>query len=186
MSETGKNIVDGFRQLREKFCGNASVLFMTADQMMKEAGWSPIPRTGVYGNLSGAVDAPGLWLPTEFFRYYKNSKAKHFLPYIAILLDDPYKENQSVIEQALLSAGWIDYGTGNECKNWEYWYCRCHLWTDDREYDGKMYKHKPKNDWDEPSVFAAKATSFAHPLDKITSSAILKEKVVEPLLKEIS
>ena len=186
MSETGRNIVDGFRQLRDRFCRNASVLFVTADQMMKEGGWTPVPRTGVLGNLSGAVDSPGCWLPTEFSRYYRHSGKKHLLPYIAILLDDPVKDNGSVIEEALLSAGWVDYGAGNECKNWSYYYSRCHLWTGDREYKGKMHRHKPKTDWDEPSILAVRATSFAYPLDKITSSATLKEKVVTPLLDGVS
>lgn len=36
MSETGRNIVDGFRELR-KFCGEAALLLKTADGLMQDA-----------------------------------------------------------------------------------------------------------------------------------------------------
>lgn len=57
MSEKAKSILVGFQELR-KFCKELSVLLITADGMMREDGWTPIPRTSVTGNSSGRVDQP--------------------------------------------------------------------------------------------------------------------------------
>ena len=85
MSETGRNIVDGFRELR-KFCREVALLLKTADGFMQEGDWTPIPRTTVVGSVSGRLDSPDYWLPTEFSRYYKHDQFPHLLPYIAVLL----------------------------------------------------------------------------------------------------
>ena len=185
MGETGKNIVDGFRTLR-KFCNEVSIMLKTADGMMEDANWMPISNKTL--DTTSVISNPDWWMPYELFRYYQHDEFPHLLPYIAINLDDPLKdENDIVINEALVSAGMIDYGSGNNYQDFEYWFCRAHLFMEDREDNGKLFFiDNPHQEWEDKEwVGAIKVTTFAHPLDTITNSDILKSKIVQPLIDAI-
>ena len=46
MSDTAKNIVDGFRTLRT-FCNEVAKMFRTADGMMEDGDWTPTGNKAV-------------------------------------------------------------------------------------------------------------------------------------------
>jgi hypothetical protein len=183
MCETGRNIVNGFRELRE-FCNQVSLLFRTADGLMLQAEWRPIPRSSVVGSGSGAVDAPDWWLPFDLSRFYRHGDFPHLLPYIVVNLDDPEKENETEIDEALLSAGWLDYGVGKKCESWDYWYCRAHLYWESRDDSGKLTTLTNPKSWDFPSAIT-KVSTFAYPLQEITTPDMLNKRIVQRLLDEM-
>jgi hypothetical protein len=171
VSETGKNIVNGFRELR-KFCREVALLLKAANGFMQENDWTPFRKTTVVGNSSGSLDYPDEWLPTDFSRFYEHRIFRHLLPYVAVLveqLDEP-----SRIEQALLSVGWIDYGAGNAVGDWEYHFCNWHLFMRDRADNGKLCSEDPRQTWPDepPPAGVVKATTFAFPLDETTAETL--------------
>jgi len=185
MSETGKNIVLGFQELR-KFCRQLSLLLRTADGLMAEAGWNPIPRSSVFGNASRAVEYPDWWLPGDFSRFYKHGAHKHLLAYVgAIVNDHPTDPGGVVVSEPLLSAGWLDYGLGNESNAWENYFCRAHVWWKDQIVYGKLHTSEHPQAIGLPP-YVLKVASLAYPLDDIQTAAALKEKVVTQLLDEIN
>jgi hypothetical protein len=114
------------------------------------------------------------------------------LPYIAVLLDD-FEHDPSRVNEAILTAGWIDYDGANKTA-WEslketkvrpFYLCLSHLWIEGSEDNGTLYSRDPKQLWDYEAGRACKVSTFAYPLDSITSPEILKEKVVQRLLDEI-
>ena len=187
MSDTARNIVDGFRTLRA-FCTEAAKMLKTADGMMEDGDWTPTGNKAV-SSTSRLIGEPDSWLPTEFFRYYEHEDHPNFLPFVSVLLHDPEPENETVINEALISAGYIEFEKGTEysLKDW-YWVCRSHLFMGDedgnRKDDGTCYSVNPheedfsEKDW----IGVSKANTFAYPLDDITSGDVLKEKIVQPLL----
>lgn len=184
MNETGKNIVKGFRELRQ-FCRQLSLFFITTNGLINAAGWKPIPKISITGNSSGRVDKWEKWLPTEFSQFYENSKYPHYLLFIAVLLDDLYNPGIQVNE-ALLTAGFVNYGPEMR-KQWNQNYdiCRSHLWMADREDHGRLcLEDNPQEEW-EAGTNAINVATFAYPLTEITDCEMLEEKIVQRLLKEI-
>ena len=181
MGEIGRNIVNSFRELR-KFCKDVSLLLMSADGLMLESGWRPFPRIGVLGARSFSVDQSQWWLPLEFVRYYESSDFKNLLPYIVILVDDI--ENNVALDEALLSAGILDYGANGTVADWGYWFSHWHLWMPNRKDDGTLCFEDPRQTWgkEKPPQGIVKVTTFAYPLEDITSSESLNQKVIRPLI----
>lgn len=133
------------------------------------------------------MNCPDAWLPTDFSRFYEHEGFPHLLPYVAVLVEYVFDE-PSHIEEALLSAGWVDYGVGNAAENWEYHFCNWHLCMQDREDNGKLCSEDPWQTWkdERPPAGVVKATTFAYPLDQIASSETLNAKIVQRLLAEMS
>lgn len=185
MSEKAKSILAGFQELR-KFCRELSLLLMTADGMMREHGWSPVPRTSVTGNKSGRVDDPEWWLPTEFSRFYQNNRHPQLLPYVAVLVHHLEDEDEWPIDVALLSAGCLVFK-----KTWawngEYWWSRSHLDMQVQRNDGTICRENPNETWDdeEPPEGVIAIVTFARPLDEVVDSETLRAKLVDPLLKDV-
>ena len=57
-----------------------------------------------------------------------------------------------------------------------------------REDNGKLCSEDPRQTWkdERPPAGVVKVTTFAYPLDQITSSETLNEKIVQRLLAEMS
>lgn len=182
---TGESIVLGFRELR-KFCNQLSLLLRTADGLMGEAGWIPIPRSTVVGSGSGGIEFPDWWLPADFSRFYRHDSQRHLLTYVAAIVNDhPNDPGGVVVTKSLISSGWFDYGVGNESKPWEYKFCRAHIWWDDQLDYGTLRVS------DNPQLiglpaYILKSGSLACLIDDVLSPAALKEKVIQPLLDDIS
>jgi hypothetical protein len=184
MSDTAKNIVEGFRTMRV-FCNEAAKMLKTADGMMEEGGWTPT-NNKVVGYSSKVFD-PDWWLPTVLHRYYERVECPHILAYVAILLDD-LENDTSRISESLLTAGSIDYGHGNKRdKNLTDLICLQHLWNKNSKDDGTLHIADGKEIWeDETPAGSVSVKTFAYPLDEILSSEVLKEKIIQPLLKILS
>ena len=192
MSETGKNVIDGFRELRG-FCEDVHRLLKTADGLMQQQDWKPIRRSSVVGYTSTAIDEWAWWLPIEFVRHYRHARRelRHRVPYVAVLLDDP--EDACPLSEALLAAGWIDYGVGKKRRKPDrenyYWLCRSHLWMPNRVDDGTLFCDRNLlHTWEGEKLPVGVVTiaSFAYPLDEITSTNVLESKIIKPLLVEIA
>jgi hypothetical protein len=180
LSETGANIVKGFQELR-KFCRQVSVLLKTADGMMREQDWKPIPRSSVTGNSSGKVDEPDLWLPTEFSRFYLSTGCPRLLTYIAVIVE--HVDDEWPIEEAILSAGCLAFEPGHSWKG-EYWFSHLHLEMETLKTDGTPCREHPQETWtdEQPPVGLETVTTFARPLDEFVNSDSLRKKLVDPLM----
>lgn len=190
MSESGKNIVDGFRVLR-KFCNDVSLMLTTANGLMREGGWTRVSKRTPAVETRGDLDDPNCWLPDAFFCFYEHDQIPHLLAFVAIHVDDLQTQDPSLVTEAVVSAGCLDYGAGTNAKgDWgkDYSACYSHLWVKNRVDDGTVFSGDAVElyGWDDTSVGAVKVTTFAHPLDEITSSQTLKQKIVQPLLAAIS
>lgn len=188
MSDSAKNVVDGFWTLRT-FCGEVAKMLKAADGMMEDGNWTPIGNRAV-SYTSQVIGDPDRWLPTEFLRYYKHEEHPDLLPFVSVLLHDSEPENETVVTEALISGGYVTFEDGSEhaLKNW-YWVCRSHLFMADedgnRRDDGTQYSVNPqkeKEEWGDDWGLAVKLNTFAHPLDDIASADELKKKIVQPLL----
>ena len=136
-------------------------------------------------NGSHSVAQPQDWLPREFFRFYTSPAFPHILAFVSVVLHAPGKGYR--LEQAIVVAGWIDYGVGSSVGHWEYWFARWHFWMGDREDDGKLCTQDPQI-WtkSKPPVGVKQASTFALPLEEVTSGQVLRERIVDRLLLEIS
>lgn len=69
---------------------------------------------------------PKKWIPNYIFRFYTNNDHKNILAYVSILLDDDiYGDYRYKIMEPLITAGFFDYGVGNNVDDdWEYWYAK--------------------------------------------------------------
>lgn len=194
MSETGTNIVEGFRTLRV-FCHEVAKMLRTADGMMEDADWTSAGNRTV-DKTSRAIGEPDDWLPSLFVRCYENDDYPDLVAFVSVILRDPVVDNETEIDEALISAGYIEFEDGKEVASLD-WAARAgvgHGWMGDkdgtRKDDGTLYSVNPKDDeecWDEKEwKGVARFNTFAHPLDEITSAGLLKEKVVQPLLEMLS
>ena len=128
MDATAKNVVDGFRELR-RFCGDVALMLKTANEMMKEAGWTWISKHTSAIEVRTKLDESESWLPDAFFCFYQHAQHRQLIPFIAVHVDDLF--GSTPIEVPLLSAGWIDYGAGKDgFAEWDKYYSSCysHIW----------------------------------------------------------
>jgi hypothetical protein len=187
MSETATNIVEGFRTLRI-FCHELAKMLRTADGMMEEADWTSAGNRAV-GSTSKVIGEPDEWLPSQFFRGYENEDYPDFVPFVSVILHDPEVDNETEIDEALISAGYLEFEDGKEVGSLDWaWAFIAHAWMGDeddtRKDDGTRYSVNPEEvEWDKKAwKGVARVNTFALPLDEITSAAALKEKVIQPLL----
>lgn len=190
MSNTGTNIVDGFRALRD-FCKEVALLLKTATGLMDDEGWTVTKPDAVFEGKRD-IGRPEWWLPYEFCRFFENSAFPDRLPFIAVNLDDPDK-NEPPVTIALLSAGCIIFEAGKQRVKVEHTLARFHLFMGHkRKDDGTLFVSEPPTepeewDWEgkgitPPGIF--RFTTFGYPLEEI-SDRNLRQKIIEPLLKLI-
>jgi hypothetical protein len=193
MSELEKstnNVVEGFRELR-RFCNDISLLLKEANKMMAESKWQRISNRIKVIETVGDIDKPIYWLPDAFFCFYELATKKNLLSYISIHVDDLQSEMPDYVKEPIISAGLLDFGSNrNAVKEWSkrYYVSYLHLWIPDRKDNGEVFSGDVATimeDTDDFQLGAVKAATFAHPLEVITNSEILKEKIVTPLLKLI-
>lgn len=181
MSEDGKNIVGMLQQLR-RLCEELSVLPKTADAMMAEKDWKPVDTYAV-GSLSYTLVRPRQWLPQEVRRFYITDTFSHYLVFLSVILDDWEKENS--LEEPLLTAGLIDYGSGNKAPIQGLTpYARWHLQMPNRNDEGRLISTDGIF-WAKDKVPFSRVSTLGVPLTSITNSEELKSKVIEPILQGI-
>lgn len=195
MTESAVNIVAGFRTLR-KFCESVGELLDNANELMKEEGWKPIKKIPVF-EVCSDLESANTWLPDTFFCYYTHAEHQHRLPFVAVLLDDLIDDDPdpNCVKEPLISAGWADYPIGSNAKkelgDEDFRIHYGHLWLGNRRDDGTVSSGDAKNlleDEEDEDVVSkvVEITTFAHPLELITDSESLKQKVVQPLLNLLS
>lgn len=181
MSRTTEDIVKCFNQLRD-FCREVSTLLATADTLVGDKGWISACGSRAVADRSDASYYPLKWIPAAFARLYVNNDRPNILAFVTVIVGG-YEEKEKISE-ALVSGGWLEYAPGTVIGNdWYWWYTRWHSWIIDRQDNGKLYPRvvtKPKQ---APGVL--KVTTFAYPLDVITSGEVFKEIIVDRLLIEI-
>jgi hypothetical protein len=160
--------------------------------MMEDAEWTSAGTRAV-GSTSKVIGEPDEWLPSQLFRGYENEDYPDFVPFVSVILRDPVAANETKIDEALISAGYLEFEDGKEVASLDWaWAFLAHAWMGDeddtRKDDGTRYSVNPKEvEWDEKFwKGVARVNTFAHPLDEITSAAALKEKVIQPLLGMLS
>jgi hypothetical protein len=184
MSESGTNVVGGFRVLRE-FCANVGELLTHANELMKEGGWERVSKWVSATEVSAGLDSPESWLPYAFFCFYSHPAHEHLLAYVAVHVDDSWGDPPTHIEEPLISAGCCDYGVGQKAiDEWEkdYSVCGSHLWVENRQDDGTVQVTDANEIWDEVPDGGVKLSTFAYLLEGIANRETLKKKIVQPLL----
>jgi len=181
MSGDGKNIVGLMQQLR-KLCEQISLLLMTADSLMSDRGWKA-EAAQPFAGLSYTLSSPRFWIPQDFSRFYKNDDLRHILGFVSLVLDDA--ESRTNLEEPLLTAGWFDYGPGEEVgKRWQYSYVRWHLKMPQRSDDGRLLLASSTTWPKEPLPFL-RVSTLGVPLTSIADAEALKSGIIEPLIQGI-
>lgn len=181
MNENSRNIATAFDQLRS-FCQEASLLLRTADGLLNEAEWQNEGRNVTSATNMG-VDEGHRWIPFDMFRFYKKQSQLHLLVFVAVNVADPYGDSE--LDQALVTAGWLDYGQGEQVgNNWAYRYARLHLMLPERKDDGQVRITSTPN---HPKITHTiqRAATLGLPIDTIADADDLKSKIIAPLLESI-
>lgn len=181
MSEDGKNLMAVLQSLR-RFCEQVSLLLGTADGLIGEEGWKSETST-LFAGTSYILSWPRFWIPQYFVRFYKRDDLRHIMAFVAVLLDDA--ENKTNLEEPLLTAGWFDYGHGKEVKKqWDYHYARWHLKMPGRRDDGEL-QSEDSTTWPNESLPFVRVATLGLPLTSVVDTESLKNKVINPLIREM-
>ena len=140
MAEADDNIVK-LLQTVEQFYKDISLLMQTADSLVQKHGL--IPEDSKCFQIISALDAPSRWQPIVFFRYYKYSRQKTWLPFISVILGDP--ERAMLLPRPLMSAGWYEF---IKSRDWYYDFAAAHLWVKNAKEDGTAAVMRPNKDWE--------------------------------------
>ena len=183
MSEDGKNIIAMIQQLRT-FFEQVSLLLATADTLMAKDSWKPAAGSACCAGISYALHLPRYWLPQDLFRFYKRDDRKHILTFVSVLL--PGVDDATNVEEPLLTAGWFDYGAGQEVgDNWEYSYARWHLRMPEGTADGKL-RSAGSEMWQKENPIFRRVSTLGRPLTDITNAGELGNAIIDPLLQGIT
>jgi len=183
MDKNGMNAMMVINQMKVLYA-EISALLQAADVFMLKEGWEPAAgNTSV--QWSYHIGSPHQWIPQDVFRFYKHKTIEHLLSFISVILI--YRENESEVEEPLLSCGFFDYGYGNQVGNdWSYELAHIHIDQDECEYDGQLM---PLDDKYIDNCLAGnkviRSMTMAMPLMDIGSSAELKARVIAPLLEGV-
>ena len=138
MSETGKNINAAVNQLRV-FNKEVAKLLETADGQMKDSGWEPHKAKCISTlNRLGNVDS---WMPCCIFRGYTNTRNKHLLAFVSVILYDRDGDSKGGVDEPLVSAGWCEYPIGKKPPSdfWGWWWWTyMHIDQPERRDDGTV------------------------------------------------
>jgi hypothetical protein len=179
MSGPGSNIVMLMGEMTRLFT-SVSLLLKTADVSMRRAGW--MTWTNQCVSLSTVPEKPDYWFPQVAFRFYKNEQFKSFLAFISVIFDS--RSDGSSVPEALLSAGWHDFGPdGLTNQPWKFESSSWHPWMPGRVDDGSLFSVDPRQAWPAERTVIHKTTTFGIPLVNVASPDDLNERIVSPLLR---
>ena len=182
----GENILKAISQLRD-CCHQISLLLQSADAIFTEQGWGTVTGNAVTAHNSFSMDNPRWWIPGFYFRYYSSEKYPTVLMFVAVLLDDREGNDTFDFKEPIITCGYLyGYDTPKDLKGY-YWRCRWHVYVDPEEknYEGRICKLLPKEEWEEHRRNFSFMKSLAVPLTSITSSDELQKTVIEPILNEL-
>ena len=185
MNTKGKELLASIKSMRD-FLGDLSQLLMTADGIMGENSWEPAWGTSsCVGELSYTVSSGHLWMPREAVRPYKNKEDyPNVIAMVAVLLDD-YQRDYKLPEPVVSGSYFVfPEGTPEDKVRLDFWQCRWFGWSEaptngsPAAIDDSDPNWKPTYDWNYMQV-------FGQPLAEVTNETLLKERVIDPLLKLI-
>jgi hypothetical protein len=182
MSQIDKDIVVAFENLRA-FCRHAALMLVTSDGSMIKSGWRKAKGGKVF-SATTAIDWPTYWVPTYLARFYTHPAAPEILAFTAIIIG--YPKDSALLSEAIVTGGWLNYGTSQPGSSWKLSYARAHLFATGRKDDGTVCLGDLKGVWkgDVPAE-TTKIATFAFPLSKVTDSALLLANVIDPLMQNL-
>jgi len=184
MNTQGKQLLASIKSTRN-FLGDLSQLLMTADGLMGENSWESIWGSSALGELSYTVSSGHLWMPREATRPYRNKgNYPNVIAMVAVLLDD-YQLDYKLLEP-VVSASYFVFPkeTAEEKIRLDFSQCRWFGWSKvptngtPATIDDSDPRWKPTYVWKYMQV-------FGQPLVEVTNETVLKEKVIDPLLRLI-
>jgi len=187
MTEKGSNLLQLIQEARI-YCKNLGNLLGTCDNLMAEMGWKGDYSNQAIFEASNNLNYPAFWIPNEVFRFYKSDRHPQLLCFVSVLMDDREKEYSNFLLEPAITAGWFDYGKNKEPENnWEFWYSRFHGYNSSPlNYEGTLFKENP-NLWEDGEKYPFEwACTFGLPLVSVTNAEELKQKIVEPLIKNLT
>jgi hypothetical protein len=179
----GNELLLSMRQLA-CFYRDISVLLKTGEAALEKAGWQSMGNTAI-ANRSSSIGSPDYWAPYYLFRFFSSNRYKTLLAFVSVILDLP--EEPRRITEPLVSAGWMDLGKEKmDSDAWEYSHATLHCWMPDRRDDGTFISVNPQKDWPDDGYDISFLSTLAQPLVAVSNSQSLEEKIIKPLLDEIT
>lgn len=187
---SGKDVLQLAQDMRLLHTQIADLLG-TADDLVSREGWkwaqSGVP---VHAFLSGSIDVPKQWMPSEFFRFYKHDAKSSMLAFVAVVLL-PHANEEFTLEEPVVTAGWFSF-VGKSVPTLSVqnlWYCRWHLYSKERKLDGLIKEARvadyPRAEVEKYGYSFDRARTLAVPLAGITAAAELESRVIKPLLADM-
>ena len=185
MDTKGKELLGSIKSMRG-FLGDISQLFLTVEGIMSEGSWEPMWGSTCLGDMSYHVSLGHKWMPREVARPYKNPDTyPNIVAMISVLLDD-FQRDYNLVEPTISASYFVfpEKGDAYEIKIdfWQaQWFGWCEIGPDGQttEMDDKNPDWKEENRWSYMQV-------FGRPLIEITNEAMLKERIIDPLLELIN
>lgn len=186
MSDEGKSILAGLKQIRG-FFEQTSLLLRTIDDQMRREGWKSYGNT-VTSNVSQSIQNPKAWLPDYLFRFFFSEKNENLLLSVSILIDDDvYGEYITKMVEPFVTFGYFDYGRGKKAPDsLNYALAAWYGYYGDLSVAGTIHS---RENWREDEKEKYEFESYGSaglPLVEIRNSVDVSNKIVHPLLDLVS
>ena len=189
MNATNGNTRDLFENL-QKLYKQGNLLLLDADKLLGEEGWAPMHNNGI-AELSYSMNSPYKWYARYAMRFYAPSGLDEgeenidTIIFVSIhFVSDDKSSMPTDIDDPLVCAGRLLYYkpmTYKEAQqSYDYWMCK--YWFIAKPQDTlEGWRITSKSRWVEN---LKGSESFTVPLYEITSSQLLKETVIDPLISK--
>jgi hypothetical protein len=180
----GEELLKAIKSMRD-FLGDVSLLLRSADALMAEKSWETLGGSGCLSDMSYSVNAGHLWMPREASRSYRNSSEyPNIVAMVAVLLDDFQRDYR--VTEPVVSASYFIFpvDTSEKITKLELWQSGWFGWLEAQrngapvEMDDKCREWEEENRWKYMQV-------FGRPLVEVNNEALLKEMIIDPLLRLI-
>ena len=92
-------------------------------------------------------------------------------------------ERPDTVKEAIVTAGWLNYGKAKPGKKEKIRYARHHLYSENRKDDGTIcFRDLSKGASGDLPATATEAASFAYPLSEVNNASELHTRVITTLL----
>ncbi|MBT9147553.1 MAG: hypothetical protein DDT32_01312 [Syntrophomonadaceae bacterium] len=179
----GQQILEGLIQTR-KFFEQISLLLRTAEDLLKESGWDNHSSSMKSSDITSHLYQPRKWMPREVSRFFINEEHEDILIYVGVLLGQ--EGNWGGFKEPWITCGLFQFlpDKNPREKFTNLLWVTQHL-ADESDPDGTFHTHKWPPEKQEELNLLYDAT-LALSLVQITSAQDLKQKIIVPLLEEVS
>jgi hypothetical protein len=182
--DAGQQILKGLRETRA-FFEQVSLLIRTADDLLRDDGWD-----NLFGKKCADVTSdlyrPKKWMPAEIFRFFiapKESHHKDIILFVGVIFDQ--EGAWQGFTEPWVTCGLYQCRDDIDTAKFSDWDWVSSQLEHEHDPDGKFNCLTFTPDQQEESDGVIYQAVMALPLMSIGSAQDLKEKVVEPLLKEV-